>query len=107
MAKKVTVTLVDDVDTSRSADETVSFAIDGVTYEIDLSRSNAERLRSELQTWVEHARQVEGVPRVAGAARADPGTAAAIRDWARRNGIGVSSRGRVAGEVVDLYNAAH
>lgn len=106
MAKKVTVTLVDDVDESRSADETVEFAIDGVTYEIDLSRTNAQRLRSELSTWVEHARQVDGEQRVT-TSRHDPGTAAAIRDWARRHGIGVSSRGRVASEIVDLYNAAH
>lgn len=106
MAKKVTVTLVDDVDDSRSADETVEFAIDGVTYEIDLSRTNAQRLRSQLGTWVEHARQVAGEARVT-TVHHDPGTAAAIRDWARRNGIGVSSRGRVAGEIVELYNAAH
>ncbi|GAA1883411.1 histone-like nucleoid-structuring protein Lsr2 [Williamsia serinedens] len=106
MAKKVTVTLVDDVDDSRRADETVEFAIDGVTYEIDLSRTNAQRLRSQLSTWVEHARQVEGDARTA-TIQHDPGTAAAIRDWARRNGIGVSSRGRVASDVVDLYNAAH
>lgn len=106
MAKKVTVTLVDDVDDTRYADETVEFAIDGVTYEIDLSRGNAQRLRSQLSTWVEHARQVDSEPRAA-TVHHDPGTAAAIRDWARRNGIGVSSRGRVASDVVDLYNAAH
>ena len=106
MAKKVTVTLIDDVDDSRSADETVEFAIDGVTYEIDLSRTNAQRLRSQLSTWVEHARQVAGEPKVT-TIQHDPGTAAAMRDWARRHGIGVSSRGRVASEIVDLYNAAH
>jgi adenylate cyclase len=105
MAKRVTITVVDDVDASRSADETVQFAIDGTTYEIDLSRSNAQRLRSDLSTWIRHARPVASAPHTT--ARHDPGTAAAIREWARRNGIGVSSRGRVAGEVVELYNAAH
>ncbi|GAA2063256.1 histone-like nucleoid-structuring protein Lsr2 [Williamsia deligens] len=109
MAKRVTVTLVDDVDDSSSADETVEFAIDGVAYEIDLSRSNAERLRSELHTWVRHARPVNGSARPAAATGngVGQGTTAAIREWARRNGIGVSSRGRVASDVVELYNAAH
>ncbi len=58
MAKKVTVTLVDDVDGEAPADETVEFGVDGVTYEIDLSSKNAEKLRNQLSTWVEHARRV-------------------------------------------------
>lgn len=60
MAKKVTVTLVDDVDGEAPADETVEFGVDGVTYEIDLSSKNAEKLRNQLSTWVEHARRVSG-----------------------------------------------
>ena len=44
MAKKVTVTLVDDFDGDGPADETVEFSIDGVSYEIDLSVKNAKRL---------------------------------------------------------------
>ena len=36
MAKKVTVTLVDDFDGEGAADETVEFGLDGVSYEIDL-----------------------------------------------------------------------
>lgn len=110
MAKKVTVTLVDDVDDSKSADETVEFGIDGVTYEIDLSTKNAARLRSEMDSWVEHARRVGGRKRAKGAPTSvtvDRGQTAAIRDWARRNGHGVSARGRVSGEIVELYNAAH
>ena len=35
MAKKVTVTLVDDFDGEGAADETVEFGLDGVSYEID------------------------------------------------------------------------
>ena len=46
MAKKVTVTLIDDVDQESAADETVEFGIDGVTYEIDLSDDNAANLRA-------------------------------------------------------------
>jgi hypothetical protein len=52
MAKKVTVTLVDDFDGEGAADETVEFSLDGVSYEIDLSSKNAAKLRNELKQWV-------------------------------------------------------
>src|ERR1700682_3037940 len=60
MAKKVTVTLVDDFDGSGAADETVEFGLDGVTYEIDLSTKNAAKLRSDLKQWVAAGRRVGG-----------------------------------------------
>ncbi|NED57217.1 Lsr2 family protein, partial [Micromonospora aurantiaca] len=44
MAQKVRIIKTDDLD-GGEADETVSFAIDGRTYEIDLSEDNARRLR--------------------------------------------------------------
>ncbi len=46
MAKKVTVALVDDIDDSKKADETLVFEIDGVTYEIDLTKKHATKPRS-------------------------------------------------------------
>ena len=114
MAKKVTVTLVDDVDGEAPADETVEFGIDGVTYEIDLSSKNAEKLRNQLTTWVEHARRVRGRRRGRGSSGSGRGRAsidreqsAAIREWARKNGHNVSSRGRIPAEVVDAFNAAN
>ena len=42
MAQKVKIILVDDLD-GGSADETVRFGLDGVSYEIDLSADNAVR----------------------------------------------------------------
>ena len=60
MAKKVTVTLVDDFDGEGAADETVEFALDGVSYEIDLSSKNAQKLRNDLKQWVEAGRRVGG-----------------------------------------------
>lgn len=115
MAKKVTVTLVDDVDGEAAADETVEFGIDGVTYEIDLSSKNAEKLRNQLAGWVEHARRVSGRRRGRGSssgsgrgrASIDREQSAAIREWARKNGHSVSSRGRIPAEVVDAFNAAN
>ncbi|WP_097243887.1 Lsr2 dimerization domain-containing protein [Nocardia amikacinitolerans] len=44
MARKVVVTVVGDFDGRSQAAETVSFAVDGVGYEIDLSQEDAARL---------------------------------------------------------------
>ncbi|SIR66316.1 histone-like nucleoid-structuring protein Lsr2 [Williamsia sterculiae] len=110
MAKKVTVKLVDDVDDSKPADETVEFAIDGVSYEIDLSTKNASKLRDDIDGWVAHARRVGGRKKTKGLApraAVDREQTAAIREWARKNGHPVSARGRIAGDVVEAYNAAH
>ena len=60
MAKKVTVTLVDDFDGSGPADETVEFSIDGVSYEIDLSAKNAQKLRDDFKHWIDAGRRVGG-----------------------------------------------
>jgi hypothetical protein len=46
MARKTYVELIDDINGDK-AEETVSFALDGVAYEIDLTAENAEKLREE------------------------------------------------------------
>ena len=112
MAKKVTVTLVDDFDGEGSADETVEFSLDGVSYEIDLSSKNAQKLRNELKPWLEAGRRVGGrrrgrtAPPGRGRASIDREQSAAIRDWARRNGHMVSTRGRIPAEIIDAFHAA-
>ena len=117
MAQKVQVILVDDVD-GGEAEESVSFALDGVNYEIDLSAKNAEALREALAPYVGHARKVGGRGRSGGgrsgggaAARAASGRSKAdlgdVRSWARENGFQVSDRGRVSSEVMQAYDAAH
>jgi hypothetical protein len=49
MAQKVTVALIDDLD-GHDAEETVTFGLDGKAYEIDLSASNARKLRAARST---------------------------------------------------------
>lgn len=109
MARKVIVELVDDYDGTSKAEETVTLALDGVTYEIDLSARNAEKLRSALAVWTAHARKVGG--RVAKGKRqtqsTNPQETQAIREWARKNGLEVSSRGRISAEVTEAYKKAH
>ncbi|MCM6774242.1 Lsr2 family protein [Nocardia sp. CDC159] len=110
MAKKVTVTLVDDYDGKSKADETVQFSIDGVAYEIDLSTLNAGKLRGALEPWTEKARKV-GRLKAGGTARpktaADREQTVAIREWAKKHGYNVSARGRISSEVVSAYHKAN
>jgi hypothetical protein len=108
MAQKVQVLLVDDLD-GGPADETVTFALDGVSYEIDLTTANAATLRDAFGTWVGHARKVGGrSARTTGSrSRSSRGDAQAIRDWAKAHGHKVSERGRISAEVKAAYEAAH
>ncbi|GGM56745.1 Lsr2 family protein [Longimycelium tulufanense] len=110
MAQKVTVELVDDLDGTR-AEETVEFGLDGISYQIDLSKKNANKLRSALESYVAQARRAGGRKR-AGARRGGRMAAAdreqnqAIREWARKRGMKVSERGRISTEVLEAYHAA-
>ena len=107
MAQRVHVVLVDDIDGS-DATETVSFGLDGATYDIDLNEKNAAALRDALAPYVGHARRSGGTRRTARKAAASSGpTAAEIREWARANGHDVPDRGRVSAEVRQAYDAAH
>jgi len=121
MARKVQVILSDDLDDSIAADETVTFALDGTTYEIDLSEKNAGELRDAFGKYVAAARKVSsrgtrasgaGRSRATGGAgggggRMDREQAGAIREWARKNGHEVSDRGRIPASVVEAFEAAH
>jgi Lsr2 len=57
MTKKIHVHLIDDLDASE-ASETMRFEVDGRTYEIDLSSSNAQKFRTEIAPYIAHARRV-------------------------------------------------
>ena len=59
MAQKVQVLLVDDLD-GGEADETVTFALDGKTYEIDLTTANADKLRGLLDPYTKGGRRTGG-----------------------------------------------
>jgi hypothetical protein len=59
VASRTIVLLEDDVDGSK-ADEKFEFGIDGTTYAIDLSDSNAQKLRGALDGYISKARNVSG-----------------------------------------------
>jgi nucleoid-associated protein Lsr2 len=107
MAQKVHIVLEDDLDGSE-ATETVSFALDGASYEIDLNADNAAKLRDALAGYIGHGRKVTGGRRSARRPAATGGASAKeIREWARSNGYSVPDRGRVPAEVRSAYEAAH
>lgn len=112
MAQKTIVLLTDDLD-GGEADETVMFALDGKSYEIDLSDKNAAKLRKALDSFQKAAR------RTGKAAAGNRGRSAAkprpagepspeeLRTWAKENGLEVNERGRVPASIKEAYAAAN
>lgn len=110
MAQKVQVLLLDDLD-GGEADETVTFALDGKTYEIDLTTANADKLRSALEPYVSKGRRTggrsqRGKGRSAAAAGGSQDTAK-IRAWAKEQGYEVNDRGRVPANIREAYEKAN
>lgn len=108
MAQKVHIVLVDDLD-GTEATESVSFGLDGTSYEIDLNDKNAAKLRDTLAGYIGHARKVGAASRRGRktAASSSGPSAREIRDWARSNGYDVPDRGRVSADVRQAFDAAH
>ncbi|WP_035930682.1 histone-like nucleoid-structuring protein Lsr2 [Kocuria rosea] len=109
MAQKVEVHLEDDLD-GGPADTTLTFALGGKDYEIDLSVANAEKLRDALRPFVAAGRKAPTAqgrrPRATGTT-SSAGETAAIRAWAKTHGHEVSDRGRIHQSIKDAYYAAH
>jgi Lsr2 len=115
MATVIRTQMVDDLDGTTSADvSTVSFALDGVTYEMELTASNREKLFDSLAGFVLAARTVGGRGRVFSAPprtfvrpRVDREQNQAIRDWARASGRRVADRGRIPATILEDFEKAH
>ena len=112
MARKVEVQLIDDLDGSAAA-ESIRFSLDGINYEIDLSRKNATKLRSGLEPYVNAAQKLGRTPsqrlsgriRGTGSNKTDREQNQAIREWAQRKGLDISGRGRISRAIVAQYEA--
>jgi hypothetical protein len=106
MSRRTIVQLEDDL-SGGAADESVSFALDGKSFEIDLNEKNAESLRQALAPYIAAGRGVRGgrggARRSSQAQGADPAT---VRAWAVANGYEVSTRGRVSRELREAYEAS-
>ena len=107
MAQKTQVILVDDVDGSE-ATQTITFALDGVSYEIDLNDEHAAALRESIEEWSAKARRTAGRRSPGARRRASASSAQTqrIRDWAREQGMEVAVRGRISSEIRAAYDKA-
>lgn len=122
MAQVTRVELVDDLTGDALAHddaETVRFGLDGVGYEIDLSKHNAGVLRDVLGDYTQRARTVvsRDTPRV-GRRKASGSRVGekpqvgreqikAAREWLLKNGYAVSERGRIKAELMEIFTSHH
>lgn len=110
MASHTIVTLLDDLDGSEAV-ETVEFALDGASYEIDLNEKNAEKIRKALARYVDQGRRVHKAAmqrkRRGASVRHSKELLLAVRNWARSNGYELSDRGRIPVSVMDAFDASH
>lgn len=114
MAQQVQYLLIDDLD-GGEANETVTFGLDGVSYEVDLSDTNAAELRDAMERYVSGGRRVGGrLSRGRGKSAASSSSSARrnsdtakIRAWAKENGYQVNNRGRVSSEIREAYRKAN
>ncbi|MFF1450179.1 Lsr2 family protein [Streptomyces sp. NPDC058274] len=108
--QKTVIVLTDDI-SGGEADETLTFGVDGKTYEIDLNGKNAAKLRDALAPYIEKGRKTGGRPgavsRGRGAAKSSGEDTAAIREWAKQNGYEVNDRGRVPATIREAYSKAN
>lgn len=108
MAKKIII--ADDIDGSPDA-RSHSFALNAEQFEIDLSDENFKKLQEALAPYMEAGAKVTNkLPRAstaAGKSSSNKEELQKIRAWAQEQGLNVSPRGRISGEVVEKYQAAH
>ncbi|MEP6463097.1 MAG: Lsr2 family protein [Frankiaceae bacterium] len=99
--------------------ETVSFAIDGSSYEVDVCTQHAAALRDAVAPFVGAGRRAGtggGSASGGGSSRRGRGTRPSstpdrqrtqeIREWARAHGHQVSDRGRIPVRLVEQFEAS-
>ncbi len=120
MAQRTQVLLTCDVhDGDAEAVETVVFTVEGQAYECELCDAHLTEFRDAMEIWSSHsrpagrggqvgARSARGArgARTRPARSGDGPTTAEVREWARSQGIPVSTRGRVPAELHAAYEAA-
>ncbi|WP_401001134.1 Lsr2 family protein [Agromyces sp. GXQ0307] len=104
MSKKTVITLIDDIDGTEAA-ETITFTVDGASYEIDLSADNAAKFRAVLEPYTAAARRSARRSTRRGVS-SDGATSKEIRAWAAETGVEVPARGRIPADVQEQYRAA-
>lgn len=109
MARKVVTTYISDL-SGKEAEETIDLHLDGISRRLDLTSSEAQKLRKVVEPYLEKGQKI---PRSEKLARRKTGSNAAerqerarIRSWAQENGYDIGDRGRIAAEIQEAYYAA-
>ena len=112
MAKVTRVELIDDLDGTSLEDknaETVEFSIDGQSYVIDLSKTNAKMLREDFYKYTQKATKqttrASSERKPSGSGRSAE-ELAHVRTWAKENGHEVNERGRIKKDILDAFDKA-
>lgn len=90
--------------------ETISFGLDGTDYDVDLTPSEAAKLRDTMHVYVSNGRrrvkyQPASFPSSKPKTRKrDPEQIRAMKDWLRANGYEFPSRGRIGKDLEEAYN---
>ena len=102
--------MTDDIDSSAGDVNTVSIALDKVSYEIGLSTANEARLRDKLAKFIDGATELKNNPSqqarksaAVSTTRPDKEQTQAIREWAKANGYQVSDRGRISAAIQEAF----
>jgi hypothetical protein len=116
VARQIITMITDDLD-GGEASETLTFALDGMSYEIDLNSENASKLRDFMSTYIEAGTRTGRVGSGAQLQRhrvtpvsshptfaENRQTNQAIRAWANANGYELAERGRIPQHIVDAYH---
>lgn len=113
MVQKYVVELIDDLDGTPATDS-INFALDGVSYTIDLNDEHVNELRSALDPYLSAARKADFNAKTTKSSTASSSSSSSgskrsdladVRTWANENGHSVSSRGRIPQSVLDAYDA--
>ncbi|WP_078875516.1 histone-like nucleoid-structuring protein Lsr2 [Streptomyces sp. NRRL F-5053] len=107
MARKVSITYVDDLTGAEGDVRTVLFALDGRDYEIDLNEENHDRIVKILAPYMVAGRRIAkgkaGSSNSRKPAPKEPDSSE-IRKWAKEQGYEVNDRGRVPASIREAYS---
>ncbi|WHU47182.1 Lsr2 family protein [Gordonia sp. L191] len=110
MGRQLTHVVIDDLDGSiLETHVTVSFGLDGMSYEFDTSPATAEEFRQVLSRYLAVARPVDHSPpppRPCSPRRPRDPMNQVIREWARTHGFTVSDRGRMPADIRAAFHRA-
>ena len=110
MARKISRLVVCDFphDKMLEGTESMTFALNGSSYEIDLCGVHGLEFSEKIGQYAHYARRVRANGRLPKARRtSNRDKSADIREWARVLGLDIKDRGRLRKSVIAAYEAEH